>query len=205
MTKTIYFDCETGSLPDEQLAIVKPEFTAPKNYKKPEAISEYLVQAETDWRERAALSAITGRVLAIGLLTGDDFQVIEGTELGILTGFWAAWEHNQDARFVGWFVKGFDLPFLFRRSLALSVPVPKDLNEGRYFNSRIVDLAEIWCCGNREQKESLDIVAKSLGIGAKNGDGKDFAVLWASDKEKAKEYLHNDLRLTAGIAKRMGF
>lgn len=49
-------------------------------------------------------------------------------------------------------------------------------------------------------KGSLDVIAKHLGVGAKNGDGKAFAELWASDRAQAVAYLRNDVQLTAKVA-----
>ena len=52
--------------------------------------------------------------------------------------------------------------------------------------------------------DSLDTIAKHLGVGAKNGSGADFAALWQSDRAKAADYLRNDLQLTARIAEALG-
>lgn len=38
----------------------------------------------------------------------------------------------------------------------------------------------------------------------KNGDGKEFAQLWQSDREKAMASLKNDVELTARIAESLG-
>ena len=51
---------------------------------------------------------------------------------------------------------------------------------------------------------SLDAIAKHLGVGAKNGNGADFAKLWQKDRAKAVEYLRNDVQLTAKVAEVLG-
>jgi hypothetical protein len=68
----------------------------------------------------------------------------------------------------------------------------------------MVDLRELWQLGDRQARGSLDSIAKHLGVGAKNGDGKAFAELWRSDRKQAEAYLHNDLKLTAKIAHALG-
>jgi hypothetical protein len=68
----------------------------------------------------------------------------------------------------------------------------------------MVDLRDGWQLGDRQARGSLDSIAKHLGLGGKNGDGKAFAELWRSDREKAAAYLRNDLELTARIAGALG-
>lgn len=197
-------DIETGPAPAAELEAVMPQFKSPANYKKPEAIAEYVAQAKSDWIERAALSAVTGRVLCVGMTMAPDLKgyICEDNEKGCIEHTWGIWLRGD--HFVGWNLKGFDLPFLVRRSWALGVKVPPDLMEGRWWSQRVIDLMELWSLTNRDQRESLDTVAKALGVGAKNGHGADFARLWAEDRDKARAYLLNDLSITAKIAQRMG-
>jgi hypothetical protein len=101
----------------------------------------------------------------------------------------------------------FDLPFLVLRSRMLDVPVPPLLRAGRYFSAtRFCDLQEEWLLGRprSEVKCSLDYVARALGCGAKTGQGKDFADLYAVDEAGALSYLENDLRIAQKIAQKLG-
>ena len=50
----------------------------------------------------------------------------------------------------------------------------------------------------------MDSIAKHLGLGGKNGDGKAFADLWRTDRDKAVAYLRNDVELTARISGVLG-
>ena len=68
----------------------------------------------------------------------------------------------------------------------------------------MVDLRDAWQLGERQARGSLDVIAKHLGIGEKNGSGADFARLWQSDRAKAVEYLRNDLQLTVKVAEALG-
>ena len=141
-------------------------------------------------------------MLAVGLLRNGAFEAFTGPEPEIIDRFWREWIGSQpiQARFVGFNILAFDLPFLIRRSWHHRIPVPDDLRtNGRYWHPRFVDLREVWQLGDRQAHGKLDDLAKHLAVGAKNGSGADFARLLATDRAAALAYLENDLRLTAAI------
>ncbi len=105
---------------------------------------------------------------------------------------------------VGFNIFSFDLPFLLRRSWKHRIPLPFALRRGRYWDNQLHDLREYWQLGDRQARGSLDSIAKHLGVGSKNGEGKAFAELWKTDRKQAEAYLHNDLELTAKIAAALG-
>ena len=216
-SQTIIFDVETGPLSEAELAAALPPFDPNEvkvgNLKDPEKIAAKLAEAEAshrrDYIERAALDAMTGRVLAIGMLYlfNGEFVVIEhADEAQLLREFWVRCEHEMGRLnvMVGFNTHLFDLPFLVRRSWRHRVPLPRNLRRGRYWSDQMIDLREAWQLGDRQAKGSLDAIAKHLDVGAKNGSGADFARLWQSDRAKAVEYLRNDLTMTAGIAQVLG-
>ncbi len=84
------------------------------------------------------------------------------------------------------------------------VPVPFGIRRGRYWGDQIVDLRECWQLGDRQARGSLDSIARHLGVGAKNGDGKAFAELWVTDRQQAEAYLRNDVALTVKVAQALG-
>lgn len=167
-----------------------------------------------DFLERAALSAITGRVLAVGYLATESgkFAVDHGNgdEKKLLSSFWSKYAKcRQDSRkMVGHNVAGFDVPFLLRRSWILEVDVPETvLDRNRYLDPIFVDTMALWGCGSREAVK-LDVLGQVLGVGRKleGVDGAMFHKLWfgtEDDRAKAVEYLVQDLRLTAAVAGRM--
>ena len=196
------FDIETGPLPDAELELVKPVFRAPSNYKDESKISAYIIDAEADWKKRAALSSLTGRVLAFGTKEGETIRIIEGTEPDMLTKFWGVFRAAEEM--VGFCVKSFDLPFLVQRSFINQVKVPVTLFDGRYWSRDVVDLQEVWLCYGRERDgASLDAVCRACGIGGKTGSGADFARLYDTDREAALMYLRDDLNLTQKLAERL--
>lgn len=205
------FDVETAPLSDEQIRQFMPKFEAPGNYKDTEKVAAYIADKEKEWLGRAALSALTGKVLAIGVKYHDGSIDIIGANPGhddeahILTWFWRYFTHTTMASYwIGHNIIGFDLPFLCRRSMLLGVKVPRSIIYGRYFDNRFKDTMDAWSFGNREDRISLDNLAKALGVGSKSGSGADFARLWATDKPEAIAYLEHDLNLTMKCAERMG-
>ena len=214
---TIFFDIETGALPESEIAAMMPPFDPAEvktgNLKDPDKIAAKLAEAEANHRrdfiERAALDPLTGRVVAIGLLylAGGRFEVIgHDNEAQTLREFWQACrgEMGRVHQLVGFNIYPFDLPFLFRRSWKHRVEVPFGIRRGRYWADEMVDLRDGWQLGDRQARGSLDSIAKHLGLGGKNGDGRAFADLWRTDRDRAVAYLRNDVELTARISGVLG-
>ena len=76
---TLIFDIETGPLPENELLAMMPAFDPADvksgNLKDPAKIAEKIAEAEANHRRdfigRAALDPLTGRVVAIGVMTFD--------------------------------------------------------------------------------------------------------------------------------------
>ena len=227
--QTIVFDVETGPLAESELSALLPAFDPAEvktgNIKDPEKVAAKIAEAEAsqrrDFFDKAALDPLTGRVVAIGMLVyeergawseergmGEGRCVIIGhdDEAQTLREFWhyTQAEMGRMNPMIGFNIFGFDLPFLFRRSWKRRVPIPFGLRRGRYWGDQLIDLRDTWQLGDRQARGSLDSIAKHLGVGAKNGDGKAFAELWQSDRKQAEAYLRNDLELTAKIALGLG-
>lgn len=232
----IVFDIETGPLPFDQLAAMMPPFNeedvAVGNLKDPVKIYEKVSKAreshEASFIERAALSACTGIVKAIGV--GDDNECSlwiwgDGVEQGppdlldaaedcfvlgfkdeanLIQSFWKYLEKLPGESIVGHNIHGFDLPFLIRRSWMLEIDVPRDVMNGRYFAPRFLDTMAVWSCGGRDFIK-LDVIAKAMGVGCKSDDctGADFARMFDAGGEErvtALKYLRNDLSITRRVA-----
>ena len=228
--QTIVFDVETGPLAESELSALLPPFDPAEvktgNLKDPEKVAAKIAEAEAsqrrDFFDRAALDPLTGRVVAIGMLVFDEVAAPPASEPDIDAGRCVIIGHDDEAQtlrefwqytqaemgrmnpMIGFNIFGFDLPFLFRRSWKRRVPIPFGLRRGRYWGDQLIDLRDTWQLGDRQARGSLDSIAKHLGVGAKNGDGKAFAQLWQSDRKQAEAYLRNDLELTAKIAHALG-
>jgi len=225
--QTIVFDVETGPLADSELSALLPPFDPAEvktgNLKDPEKVAAKIAEAEAHHRreffDKAALDPLTGRVVAIGMLV---FREMKSEECRMQKGECLILGHEDEAQtlrefwqftqaemgrmnpMIGFNIFGFDLPFLFRRSWKRRVPIPFGLRRGRYWGDQLIDLRDVWQLGDRQARGSLDSIAKHLGVGAKNGDGKAFAELWRTDRKQAEAYLRNDLELTAKIALGLG-
>lgn len=203
--KALFIDLESGPLPADQIQHLMPEFKAPANYKSEEAIKANIDAQRSKWLADAALSPITGEILAVGLMTDTGtFSLIEGPEPEILT---RTWKSIQEALWanvpvIGWCIHHFDLPYLVKRSWRAGVAVPACIRGGtnmRYWCESIMDLQVYWQLGDNRAPASLDVVSKFLGLPGKNGDGAQFAETWRTNKPQAVEYLKNDLELTRQI------
>lgn len=208
MTK-VFFDIETG--PASNALDFKPEFTAPSNLRDPEKIAAAIAEKSREWEDKLALSAVTGRVLAIGVAIYGKTVVTFGDpdERVLLQEFWAhlaeiSYQH-ADPRLCGWNICGFDLPFLQRRSWMHDIPTPEWVfPRGRLSNFHI-DLMKVWCGENPLDRIKLDTVARWMGFGGKTDPegGKNFAKLWQADQLAALDYLRRDVDLVRQIAERM--
>jgi len=206
--KTTFFDIETGPLPEDQLRNIMPEFSAPANYKDPEKIAASVEEQRARWMERAALSPMTGRILAIGYADDYGKPVINADpdEKAIILDFFACARAagGGTGHLVGFNIFGFDLPFIVRRAWALGLRPPQCvMPTPRFWPSYLfTDLREIWGLGDRQPEGSLDVIARSLGVGRKAGNGAHFAALMAGTEEEraaAMLYLANDIELTRAL------
>lgn len=204
----LYFDIETSGLPIEERLPFRPSFTAPSNYKDESKIKAAIEEREKAWDESAPLSALTGKVLCVGMWTEKKgFHILESSdESDVIQSVLDCIQSNLQMgnKVVGFAIKSFDLPFLIQRAYRLGVHVPKALYEGHWYNSDLIDLAEVWSGPGNRDMISLDHLAKALGVGAKTGKGKDFADLWEGDRQMAVEYLERDILLSRLCAEKMG-
>jgi len=167
------------------------------------------------WSEassKAALSAATGRVVAIGCKTSAKLSIAaigEKSEWQLLTDFWTLYEQlrKSDRNLVGFNSNEFDIPFLAQRSVVLGVPVPRTLmKQGRYLDEMFIDLRKVWSFGAKPAG-SLDMVCRACGIPGKpeGVNGAMFADLYFNPdtRDEAIEYLENDLEMTFALAERL--
>ena len=205
-TNNLYFDIETSPESDEILDAMQPEFSAPSNYKDPEKIAAAIAEKAAEWKSKAALSPLIGKVVAVGILQeyGDTLMLHgtdDGDEKGILEETWAALsEHGAFTKpIIGWNIDGFDLPFILKRSWKLGVKVPQTAIAYSYgrakFNSRFIDMMQFWTCGSQERFTKLDAALKFFGFDGKVDLGDElFYQTYARDKDLALSYLDRDVK-----------
>jgi hypothetical protein len=211
----VYFDIETAPLAMDQVRAQMPPFVEADvkvgNRRDPEKIKQYIeeqrAEHEANLIARAALSPLTGSIIAIGWLkdSGASSIMMEGEfdERTMIEAFFALYRSQYGARWIGFNIARFDLPFLVRRAWTYGLEVPP-IFSGRYPASCFVDLMQLWQCGDSKEFISLDRLARYLGIQGKSSDGSAFAALKYENPEEAIAYLRRDLELTKEIADKIG-
>ena len=201
--KTCYFDIETGPVDEDELLAIEPVHEPPKNFRDPDKIRDAIAEKSRAWRDKAALSPLTGQVLAIGWRIDGKSEFLVGMdEMAILQRWWEVYSDHRPAYWVGHNIIGFDVPYLIRRSWKYGLSLPIEVMASRGPSPEIwVDTMNIWSCGayGPEGRVSLDNLAQFLGVGRKNGSGANFAQLLRGNKDEALDYLNNDLVLTEKV------
>ena len=217
------YDIETIPLGDAALDLMEPVHEAPANLKDPAKIADAIAAKRAVWRERAALSPLTGRVAMVGVRAGGTSMVkrltpqtwmedaameeaMDRDEVMLIDQFWmvASMAFNSGNQLVSFNGHGFDLPFMVKRSWALGVSIPHELDVLRP-HAPWRDLMKIFQCGDRAAPYvSLNTVARFFKVGQKDGDCLHLRDQLEYDPESAVRYLEQDLLLTEAIAVKMG-
>lgn len=217
----IIFDLETVAQDHDILLSRLPEWDieeaktrVPKNYKKPEAISEWLEQDKANWGkdliEKAALSPETGRIALAGFWKHGEYTPLMGDEKHLLSSCFTIITGNINQnreRLFGWNLHGYDIPFMVKRAWMLGILVPRSIFDpcSRYpVSSEIIDAMKVWQAGSYKAPfTSLNNALLACGLDGK-GNGADFGKLWESDREAAIEYQRQELNQQAKLYERMG-
>ncbi len=183
-----------------------------RNYDSDLVAAEFMYWQEH--KNKAALSAMTGRVIAIGTKCCDSLQldcINDSTnEEIIIRSFWHMYLSIQNDKWnlVGFNSDDFDIPFLCQRSVILGIKIPDSLIQNRRFiNSTFIDLRKLWGFGKLNPSGSLDAVCRACGIGRKPDgiNGSQFSDLYFNPETRtvALAYLTNDLEMTFALAQRL--
>lgn len=204
---------------EESLAAVK----APANYKDAEKIAEFMattrakLRAEHDQKvqtaiERTGLDGALGELFCIGVaFDNEEPIVIDGSELQQLQSLWALLRERHTGSsgmrplLIGHNLAGFDIPFLWKRSIINNVPPPFWFPRNpKPWSDAIFDTMSQWDSVNRI---SMDRLCRALGIPGK-GDisGKDVWPLVQTGRgDEVKQYCADDVRRTREIWRLMTF
>lgn len=161
-------------------------------------------------REKAALSPLTGKVVAIGIMRCDGtYRIIGGEDEPAILGTWWEFVDSVLADFVGHSSNRFDWPFLIRRSWTHGIVELPDAFRDERLPRCCIDTAERATFGRYGEYISLNDLALSFGLPGKpdDCDGEAFAEMYLSGDERklatAIEYLKYDLQSVWSIAARM--
>lgn len=221
------FDIETEPLSEAEIVAIRGSFDPSKvklgNLKDKKKIQEKLDEEEAKWNDPAAvtLDARLCKICAIGYVDDKGNKkcktVLEPNtdEAKLLTDFWISQRTviQRSGWICGFNCKGYDLPFLRRRSWICDVKVPLDLiSKAKFWNQHYVDLLEEWRSGQTWSDAScggLDGLARAFGLPPKKGNGVHFHKLLRSGDpvlvQEAIDYNLDEMDKIFQIAKRMGF
>ena len=171
--------------------------------------SEVITAEET---KKAALDALTGRIVCIGFIIIDEFKaqtsvaIVSDDEAKLLNDFWSTLRRENIKSFVAHNGLSFDLPYIWKRSVINQVKPTIQLDLRRYRNDFVYDTMCVW--GNWEIRgnASLNALAGGLGLGAKNGGGDQVLQLWREGRhQEIAHYCLHDCWLTYQCYGRMSF
>jgi hypothetical protein len=178
---SIIFDIETLGFPLETFDEVQ---------------QDYLLKfADTDEKrtlelQKFALSALTARIIAIGMMNPDTsagkvyyhsnakeqfysddglVHYVSGTEEEILTEFWNAVQRYN--RFITFNGRAFDCPFIIHRSMILGIKPTRNLMPYRYSAETHIDLLEQLTFYGVSRKYNLDFYCKAFGVKSPKSEG----------------------------------
>lgn len=177
--------------------------------------------AEHEWR-RTSFNGAKGELVSIAWALEDDEvisvhrsatekdgELILSSEAEMLTSFYESVSKKLRMRpvfFVGQFIGGFDLPFLFHRSVINNVAPPFDINFNGRHGHAFYDTQIAWA--GYKGRMSQDNLCKALGIKGKPSDI-DGSKVWdfvkSGDVERVAEYNRDDVEKNREIYKRLNF
>jgi DNA polymerase elongation subunit (family B) len=217
-------EVKTGNIKDpvkvqEKIDAAREKFENEKTGAK--ALIETSEQTAWDnYKRQAALSPLTGQVLAIGyydsliqngyfidfignknynsdkfIQQNTDTLENERSEYALISDALSVFDTviSDGKKVIGHNIIGFDLPFLLRRAIRYGIKIPKSIlvQLNQYKPNLIIDTMRLWQLGNRTEKfVGLDDLAAYFQTIRKNGDGANFATLFNGSPEQRLEAIN---------------
>ena len=178
----------------------------PSNYKDPEKIAAYILEAKAKQVSKLALDPACCRIVAIGTCLDGTVTATVCPDVDVerkaLTQFWETWDAGYVGGRIGYNCIAFDLPVLLTRSRILGVPAPK-LTLRKYGSPEVRDLMLELSFGGLVDYKSLNFWAKRLKLDVPKDDttGKDIAALVSSaDWNSVAHHVSVDVLKTYALA-----
>lgn len=166
----VVLDIETDSLPAHVVEEMNPPVKAAGNLKDPAKIAADIQEKREKMYANAALSALTGKVVAYGWWQNDEtwgYDFLKSEEVLLKKIF----ELVKSYHIVTFNGNSFDLPFLIRRGWVYGIDFHQYLVYGRYLDAaKTTDLRNLWTLNNPNEYISLDHLARHLRVGQKIDD-----------------------------------
>jgi len=204
----------------EEIFNLKP----PANYKKQETIDKWmadqealLLASEEERHHKCGLSGLKGEIISIAAAVDEGEPIVCTRYLGdkeenLLKDFWTKLlmeldRPQADHTWIGHNIRGFDLPFIYHRSVMLAIKPPIYLPKASGpSDRRVYDTMTEWAGWGRTI--SQDALAAALGLPTKP-DGVDGSQVYQMAKEgrtaEIAEYNVYDVQTVREIHRRLTF
>lgn len=159
--------------------------------------------------ENAALDAMTGRIVCIGLLIEDkdgttESVLMDQDERKLLKSFWEMLRPTD--LLIGHNLLEFDLPFIRQRSWICGVRPSRTIDMRRFYTVEVVDTLQLWTNWGYKKGATLDNLGRILNCGQKLASGGDVGTWWAAgDYDSIRRYCLEDVRITYRIYCRLTY
>lgn len=159
--------------------------------------------ANNDINKFCSLNAEFGQVVCVGLgeMVGDKFSVVTRSgedEKEILKFFWSYLRESRDVKITTFNGKGFDIPFILKRSAILEVLLPVKISTRRYDTLQHFDVMEVLTNYFQGEMFSLGTYCKLYSVAHDDSvSGADVFALWqAGNVEAIKAHCAADVKST---------
>jgi len=214
----LYWDIETSPKAGSPVDFVEL-VEAPKSYKKQESIDKWLDEnaesAAEEMHRKTSLNPEDGSILCIAYAIDDKpVQVLtvkepfnDLAEAEVLVDFFNMIDTLNEPVFIGHNLKGFDLPFVMKRSMILGYAPPRSLHEAwsKRYSDSVYDTMEKWAgwgkfIGQTRLGEVLKIDHTDLMTGAEVYDK-----IYDGKIDEVAEYCKGDVEFVRKIYRKMNW
>lgn len=220
ISNLLFIDTETARL-QKDLKEGSPDYLAWEFMIKKQLRKGEIEDIKADYYERSALYAEYSRLVCISVGRIKDGKLVitsykDSSEKELLERFMSDLDiflkHRPEARLVGHSVKGFDIPFIFRRCLVNQV-IPNsliDIAGLKPWEVTALDTKELWKASGY-YNSSLVALCLALNIPSPKNDisGADVSEVYYNEGEaglaRISEYCERDVMAVANVVKRCRF
>ncbi len=198
----VVLDIETIQLPKAEWARLKGVALIQAEGEDLLALGE---AAEQDKEyEKSCFDSTFCQIVCIGLIVFSDAMEPQEAaawygpnEKELLRKFWERMAKVRPALLITHNGLGFDLPFLRNRSIVNQVKPPFDINLAKYRTEPVFDTMALWSNWEMRGRVKLDVLARTLNVETKSGDGNHVAEMWRAGQGKdIAEYCLQDCYVT---------
>lgn len=214
-----YFDIETTSKYKNLLELKKNDrrgydLFMRKIERKSERFSDWKKDPDIIYKEKAGLIPEFGKIVCVSMsyFKNDELKtksVYGHDEEDIIKQTHKIFENiNNNTTFglCGYYIKGFDIPFLNRKMLKYDLYIPQNLKTFNIkpWDMNVYDLSEIWRSNGTLENSSFDEVSYELNLDSPkeimSGDGV-YETYWIDKNlELIKDYCENDVKVSIDIS-----